>query len=51
MGTLNVAELSIEEFRALTEAEKSYALLDIREPGEYNVGHIPNCSGARSSFA
>ena len=44
MGTLNVAELSIEEFRALTEAEKNYSLLDIREPGEYNAGHIPNAT-------
>jgi len=39
-----VADLSIEEFRALAEAGKSYALLDIREPGEYSAGHIPNAT-------
>lgn len=37
-----MAELSVEQFRALAEAGKSHALLDIREPGEYNAGHIPN---------
>ncbi|MBI2209143.1 MAG: sulfurtransferase, partial [Deltaproteobacteria bacterium] len=37
-----MAELSIEQFRALAEAGKSHALLDIREPGEYNARHIPN---------
>ena len=39
-----MADLSIEEFRALAEAGKSYALLDIREPGEYSAGHIPNAT-------
>ncbi len=37
-----MTELSIEEFRTLAEAGKSHALLDIREPGEHNAGHIPN---------
>lgn len=39
-----MAELSIAEFKALTEAKQPHALLDIREPGEYAAGHIPDAT-------
>ncbi len=39
-----IAPISSQELRRFIEKEESYALLDIREPGEYNAGHIPSAT-------
>ena len=33
--------ISRDALRRILDQEREYALLDIREPGEYNLGHIP----------
>lgn len=36
--------ISRDTLRRILDKEQQYALLDIREPGEYNLGHIPGAT-------
>ena len=38
------AEISADSLAALLDSDASFALIDVREAGEYNSSHIPGAS-------
>ena len=41
---MTIAPISCDSLKRLIDNGESYALLDVREPGEYNLGHIPGAT-------
>ena len=41
---MTIAPISCDSLKRLVDGDKGYALLDAREPGEYNAGHIPGAT-------
>ena len=39
-----VQTISADEVQTLCETQATFALIDVREPGEYNASHIPGSS-------
>jgi rhodanese-related sulfurtransferase len=40
-ATRRLERIGVEELRALTERDPSVQIMDVREPAEWNAGHIP----------